>query len=420
MKPVQRSVRPARSTIRCASSWRRPTMRGRRPSAHPRRTPRSRARRGGVGSRHRRSPRARPPLRRSHPNGEQYACVMHIDGRARCQASCALRHSVGASALARSVDASSPPPAARRRPSLPHRRRHRDDADLPATASSCPCFAAFDLLERRRRPRRRCAPTSRPTSSSPASTGAGFVLDTADLARQPRLGRAARLHARRARRGQPRRGRARRGDPRRRPGARRADRDQRRDRPARRRLRPRRADVAPTRPRATTRGRSRPSPTARADMVTALTMTNAEEAIGIARAAARARHARWSSPSPSRPTGACPTASRSATRSSAVDAETGGSVAYFMINCAHPTPLRRRPRGRRRVARAHPRPARQRVGQEPRRARRGRGARRRRSRRARRPSTARCAARLGSVTVLGGCCGTDHRHVEAIGRAWAD
>jgi S-methylmethionine-dependent homocysteine/selenocysteine methylase len=28
--------------------------------------------------------------------------------------------------------------------------------------------------------------------------------------------------------------------------------------------------------------------------------------------------------------------------------------------------------------------------------------------------------RLGAVAVLGGCCGTDCRHVEAIGRAWMD
>ena len=27
-------------------------------------------------------------------------------------------------------------------------------------------------------------------------------------------------------------------------------------------------------------------------------------------------------------------------------------------------------------------------------------------------------ARLGAVAVLGGCCGTDHRHVDAIARAW--
>ncbi len=26
--------------------------------------------------------------------------------------------------------------------------------------------------------------------------------------------------------------------------------------------------------------------------------------------------------------------------------------------------------------------------------------------------------RLPGLAVLGGCCGTDHRHVEAMGRAW--
>ena len=29
-------------------------------------------------------------------------------------------------------------------------------------------------------------------------------------------------------------------------------------------------------------------------------------------------------------------------------------------------------------------------------------------------STATCAARMPQLTILGGCCGTDHRHVEQI------
>ena len=58
------------------------------------------------------------------------------------------------------------------------------------------------------------------------------------------------------------------------------------------------------------------------------------------------------------------------------------SVAYYMINCAHPTHFAGVLDDGRRLARAHRRPARQRVGQEPRRARRGRGARRGRPRRA--------------------------------------
>ena len=28
--------------------------------------------------------------------------------------------------------------------------------------------------------------------------------------------------------------------------------------------------------------------------------------------------------------------------------------------------------------------------------------------------------RLPCLTVLGGCCGTDHRHVEAMSNAWLD
>ena len=51
--------------------------------------------------------------------------------------------------------------------------------------------------------------TSSPTWRSPASTALAFVLDAADLARQPRLGRRARLLAGRAGRRQPARGRAR-------------------------------------------------------------------------------------------------------------------------------------------------------------------------------------------------------------------
>ena len=29
-------------------------------------------------------------------------------------------------------------------------------------------------------------------------------------------------------------------------------------------------------------------------------------------------------------------------------------------------------------------------------------------------SIARCASRFPQLTILGGCCGTDHRHVEQI------
>ena len=102
-----------------------------------------------------------------------------------------------------------------------------------------------------------------------------------------------------------------------------------------------------------------------------------------------------------------------------VDAETDGSVAYFMINCAHPThfagvleddgPWRERIGGLRANAstKSHAEldesdeldegdPAA--LGAEHRALR----------------------DRLGAVAVLGGCCGTDHRHVEAIAAAWMD
>ena len=78
-----------------------------------------------------------------------------------------------------------------------------------------------------------------------------------------------------------------------------------------------------------------------------------------------------------------------------------------MINCAHPThfedALEDGTRGR-----ADPRRTGQRVTPEPRRARRVVRARRRRPRRARREHAA-LRRRFPQLTVLGGCCGTDHR-----------
>ena len=129
--------------------------------------------------------------------------------------SCALRHTVGGCALARSRDAPSPPPpTARRRPPIPHRRRPRDHADLPPRARPA-------LL----RGLRRCSSDDggreelrayfAPYLTLAREHGVGFVLDTATLAREPRLGRAAGLRARRPRRREPGGGGAGRGDPRR-------------------------------------------------------------------------------------------------------------------------------------------------------------------------------------------------------------
>ena len=99
-----------------------------------------------------------------------------------------------------------------------------------------------------------------------------------------------------------------------------------------------------------------------------------------------------------------------------VDAATGAAPAYYMINCAHPThfesvvdaaePWAARIRGLRANA----------SKQEPRRAGRGRGAGRGRSGRPRRRHAA-LRDKLPRLTVLGGCCGTDDRHVREIIRA---
>jgi homocysteine S-methyltransferase len=152
-----------------------------------------------------------------------------------------------------------------------------------------------------------------------------------------------------------------------------------------------------------------------ADMVTALTLTYAEEAIGIARAAAEAGIPAVISFT-TETDGRLPSGQALGDAIEQVDSETGGSPAYYMVNCAHPThfedaltgaPCRERIRGLRANAstRSHAEldasdalddgdPA-------------DLGAR-----------YAALAARLPRLSVLGGCCGTDHRHVRAIRDAW--
>jgi S-methylmethionine-dependent homocysteine/selenocysteine methylase len=153
-----------------------------------------------------------------------------------------------------------------------------------------------------------------------------------------------------------------------------------------------------------------------ADQVTAITMTNADEAIGIVRAATAAGI-------PAAISFTVETDARLPTGQSLreaieqVDAATDGGAAYFMVNCAHPT---------------HFAPALER-GQEW--MRRVGGLRANASTRSHTELDeaseldegdpddlgARHAALhsvLPWVTVLGGCCGTDARHVAAICSAW--
>ncbi len=68
------------------------------------------------------------------------------------------------------------------------------------------------------------------------------------------------------------------------------------------------------------------------------TMTDVGEAIGISRRRADSA-SRWRSRSPSRPTAASPEARRSPEAIAAVDADC--PPAYFLVNCAHPTHVAR-------------------------------------------------------------------------------
>lgn len=154
-----------------------------------------------------------------------------------------------------------------------------------------------------------------------------------------------------------------------------------------------------------------------ADQVTAVTMTNAEEAIGVVRAAAAA-----GIPSAVSFTvetdGRLPTGQPLHEAIEQVDVETGGGAAYFMVNCAHPTHFA--------DALGHDGAWLTRLG----------GLRANASSKSHAEldeSTeldegdpedlgARHAAlrdRLPAVAVLGGCCGTDARHVAAICAAWS-
>ena len=154
-----------------------------------------------------------------------------------------------------------------------------------------------------------------------------------------------------------------------------------------------------------------------ADMVSAFTMNTVAEAVGIARAAKAAGMPCVISFT-LETDGRLPTGQTLREAIEAVDAATNAFPAYFMINCAHPThfadmlpadePWVKRIRGLRANSskRTHAEldqakdlddgnPAE--LGEQYRELR----------------------AKLPHLTVLGGCCGTDHRHVEQIGLACA-
>ena len=152
-----------------------------------------------------------------------------------------------------------------------------------------------------------------------------------------------------------------------------------------------------------------------ADMVTAYTITNAPEATGIARAAKAAGIPAVISFTVETD-GRLPTGQTLGGAIEEVDAATGEAPAYYMINCAHPS---------------HFAGTLAEGGAWLHRLRGLRGNASRKSHaeldesttldigdpRAFGAETAALNRRLGHINVLGGCCGTDHRHIGHVADA---
>lgn len=152
-----------------------------------------------------------------------------------------------------------------------------------------------------------------------------------------------------------------------------------------------------------------------ADMVTAFTMTNTPEAIGLTRAAVAAGMPVAISFTVETD-GNLPTGESLPRAIGAVDAATGGAPAYYMINCAHPTHFMsvlaeggdwtQRIGGLRANASSLSHAELDRATElddgDP--AELGR-------------QYAQIRRRMPRINVLGGCCGTDCRHIEQISLA---
>lgn len=148
------------------------------------------------------------------------------------------------------------------------------------------------------------------------------------------------------------------------------------------------------------------------DLVTAITMTNVSEAIGITRAA-QAAGLPVAISFTVETDGCLPTGDSLREAIDAVDAATSAGPAYYMINCAHPSHFEQQlPSGETWADRI-------------------RGIRANASKRSHKEldeATELDAGdpvalgehyralrrRLPGINVLGGCCGTDHRHIEQI------
>jgi homocysteine S-methyltransferase len=152
-------------------------------------------------------------------------------------------------------------------------------------------------------------------------------------------------------------------------------------------------------------------------MVSAITMTYAEEAIGVAQAAAAAGLPAAISFTVETD-GRLPSGQALGEAIEQVEAETLGSPAYYMVNCAHPSHFahvvagaggwRDRVAGLRANASAKSHAELDAAEELDEGDPVALGA-----------DYAALRAHLPAVTVLGGCCGTDARHIAAVGAAWA-
>jgi S-methylmethionine-dependent homocysteine/selenocysteine methylase len=152
-----------------------------------------------------------------------------------------------------------------------------------------------------------------------------------------------------------------------------------------------------------------------ADMVAAITMNYAQEAIGVARAAQKAGMPVAISFTVETD-GKLPTGQTLQAAIEQVDSTTSNYPAYYMVNCAHPThfdhvlsegrPWTNRIRGLRANA---SRKSHAELNESP-------------TLDIGNPTEfgaehAQLKKRLSHLNVLGGCCGTDHRHIEQIASA---
>ena len=153
-----------------------------------------------------------------------------------------------------------------------------------------------------------------------------------------------------------------------------------------------------------------------ADMVTAITMTYAEEAIGLTRAAVAAGIPVAISFTVETD-GRLPSGQPLGEAIEEVEAATDGAPAYYMVNCAHPThfedvldrgaPWIERIRGLRANSSTKSHAELDEATELDEGDPADLGAR-----------YAALRERLPQLNVLGGCCGTDHRHVTEICAAW--